>query len=459
MALCHVGKGKSGMRLMANELILVPADACAERSAAGITWPFADSLPPEKITEIDQAGLSIVTFHNHPEGAERFSAIDDRNDKQLFASVGNWFDDCRPNGAAIMMPCGKIVSRLVDAKGRFTMIESNAVVGENIRIWKHGGGGKRISQPMGKGVFNSLRRIWKRGRNSKPASDYGLRILQTFGKGTFDLLRNMRVGVVGCSGTGSIVCELLARNCIGSLVIVDPDHMEEKNLNRIVNATMADARKSAPKVEVVKRAIREMEMGTHVDAYHSDTTDTAVVEALTDCDVLFGCVDSAEGRYHLECIASAYFIPYFDVGVNLEAGAEGKIEQADAVAHYMHPENADLMSRGGYTSEQVTAEGWRRTNKKHYEEQRAAGYLAAVGEDQPAVISVNMQAACLAFNDFLARLHHFRLDQNDDFSSQRVRLVHGSYESSREGNASTPLFRKYAGMGEKSFLIQQLKGQ
>lgn len=434
MALCHVGKGKNGMRLMAKELILIPAENCSERTAYGITWPFADYLPPEKITEIDHAGLSVVTFHNHPEGAERFSSIDDHNDKQLFASVGNWFDDGRPNGAAIMMPCGKIVSRLVDAKGRFTVIESNVVVGENIRIWKHGGDGK---QPSG----------------------YGLRILQTFGKGTFNLLRKMRVGVVGCSGTGSIMCELLARNCIGSLVIVDPDHIEEKNLNRIVNSTMKDARKGAPKVEVAKRAIRDMGMETHVDAYRSDTADTAVVEALTDCDVLFGCVDSAEGRYHLECIASAYFIPYFDVGVNLEAGAEGKIEQADAVAHYMHPENADLMSRGGYTSEQVTAEGWRRTNRKHYEEQRAAGYLAGVGEDQPAVISVNMQAACLAFNDFLARLHHFRLDRNDDFSSQRVRLVHGSYENYREEGGSTPLFRKYAGMGEKSFLIQQLKGQ
>lgn len=432
--LCHTGKGKRGLRLMVGELILIPGKICPVRTSHSLAWPFADSLPPEKIAEIDRKGLSIMTIHNHPNGVDRFSSIDNRNDKLLFASVGNWFDDGRPNGSAIMMPCGKIVSRLVDAKGKFTMVESNLVVGENIRIWKHGKGGKFVHGS-------------------------GMRVVQTFGKGTFNLLRKMRVGVVGCSGTGSIVVELLARNCIGSLVIVDPDHVEEKNLNRIVNSTLADARKGAPKVEVIKRAVTRMGMNIRIDAYCSDTTGKGVVEALTDCDVLFGCVDSAEGRYHLECIASAYFIPYFDVGVNLEAGADGKIEQADAVAHYMHPGNASLMSRGGYTSAQVTAEGWRRTDQKHYEEQSAAGYLAAVDEDQPAVMSVNMQAACLAFNDFLARLHHFRLDRNDDFANQRFRLVHGSYENQQKKSKSDSMFRKYSGMGENSFLIQRLKSQ
>ena len=251
----------------------------------------------------------------------------------------------------------------------------------------------------------------------------------------------------------------MARNCIGHLVIVDPDCVEEKNLNRIVNATQTDARKGIPKVESTKRGIKRMGMKVRVDAYQSHTTDKEVVEALTDCDVIFGCVDSAEGRYHLECIASAYYIPYFDVGVNLETDQVGKILQADAVAHYMHPGNASLMSRHGYTSEQVAAEGWRRIDREHYEKQKIAGYLAAVEEDQPAVMSINMQAACLAFNDFLARLHHFRLDQNDDFANQRFRLVHGSYENQEEKCDSESVFQKYSGMGEKSFLVQRLKNQ
>ena len=128
--LCHLGKGKSGFRLMANSLILIPSEVCPDRTSHSLSWPFADYMQPDKITEIDLKGLSIITIHNHPEGMDRFSAIDNRNDKQLFGSVCNWFDDGRPNGSAIMMPNGKIVSRLVDARGKFTIIESNSIVGK-----------------------------------------------------------------------------------------------------------------------------------------------------------------------------------------------------------------------------------------------------------------------------------------------------------------------------------------
>ena len=215
--------------------------------------------------------------------------------------------------------------------------------------------------------------------------------------------------------------------------------------------------KESLKVAVLKRAIEKMGTDVCVETHQAHTANQEVIDALICCDVIFGCVDSAEGRYHLECIASAYWLPYFDVGVNLQSDSNGKISQADAVAQYMHPENTSLLGRGGYTSEQVTAETWYRTDPKHYEKQRIAGYLAAVGEDQPAVMSINMQAACLAFNDFLARLHGFRLDKNDDFSVQRFRLVHGHYDNKQENDESISVFSKYAGMGERSFLIRKLR--
>ena len=430
--LCHYGRGEGQLRLIANHFILIPADACEKRTSTRLIWPFADYLPPDKITEIDQNGLSVMTIHSHPGGMDRFSRVDNSNDKSLFHSVCNWFDDDRPNGSAIILPDGKIVARLVTVDGRFIPIHSVMAVGENIRIWKQ-------------------------SRKSPASLPAGLRIAQTFGKGTFDLLRNLRVGVVGCSGTGSIVSELLARNCIGTLILADPDYVEEKNLNRILNATKTDAKNKTPKVSMLKRAIAKMGTGVQVEAYQTHTSDKALIEVLTSCDVIFGCVDSAEGRYHIECIASAYWLPYFDVGVNLEANLEGRILQADAVAHYMHPENTSLMSRGGYTSNQVTAETWYRTDRKYYETQRDAGYLAAVGEDQPAVMSVNMQAACMAFNDFLARLHGFRLDCNDDFAIQRFRLVHGHYSHAASEEQAPSVFDPHSGMGDHSFLIRKLK--
>lgn len=429
--LCHYGQGGSGFRLLVKEV--VPVQEHIKRTRDFVSWPFADYMTPQRIEQMGKEGLSLVTVHSHPNGYDRFSKIDDRNDKELVASVCSWFDDDRPNGAAFMVPSGKIICRIVSRDGKFSPVHNVSVIGERIRIWKPSKAKRKIPE-------------------------YGMRVSQTFGKGTYALLQQLNVGVVGCSGTGSIMVELLARNCVGNLTLVDPDVVEEKNLNRILNATKPDAKNKVPKVTVLSKAIKRMGMGVSVKTYCSDTYDKEVIESLVDCDVIFGCVDSAAGRYHLESIATAYLIPYFDVGVNLESDNEGNISCADVAAHYVHPENSSLTSRGVYTSEQVTAESWQRTNKQYYEQQRTAGYLADVGEDQPAVISVNMQAACLAFNDFLARLHGFRIDDDADFGTQQFRMVHGYYMNENPGEHLDPLFAKYLGMGERSFLIQNLKG-
>ena len=424
---CHSGTGQKCHRLIAHEVFLVPYSD-SKRKSHVLKWNFAKCFSPDKITEIDKRGLSIITIHSHPDGEDDFSITDDRNDEEIFPSINNWFDDNRPNGSAVMLPDGSIFARIVDAKGKFHTMDSVASLGDNIQIWK----------------------------NLKPSkkTDYGQKIAQVFGGKTLDLLRSMRVGVVGCSGTGSIITELLARNCVGNLVVVDNDYMEPKNLNRIINGTMTDARKKQSKVSVIKNAVKRMGMGTRVEPYQSLSDSPDVVRALVDCDVIFGCVDSHFGRYHLDCIASAYHIPYFDVGVGLIADGKGGIEAADAVSHYMHPEGQDLFSRGGYTMEQVTAENYKRNDPERYKERKIADYLATVGEEQPAVMSVNMQAACLAFNDFMARIHPYRMDDNQEFAVQRFRIAHGHYMQNAADKQQSKLFEKWAGTGDNSILVK-----
>lgn len=425
--LCHSGSGRRCRRLIAGEVLALPHSR-SHRAKHTLTWPFAAHFPPEKIAEIDNGGMSVITIHSHPKGYDGFSETDDRNDRELFPSVNNWFDDGRPNGAAVMLPDGKIIARVVDADGGFCEMESVAVVGDDIRIWKKSSG--------------------------VPQTGCAAKLAQTFGGGTLRLLQSLRVGVVGCSGTGSVVIELLARNCVGELVLADDDRMEIKNLNRIINGKMIDAVAGRPKVEAIAEAVGEMGTGTRVDAYQKLTDSPELVAALVDCDIIFGCVDSHRGRYHLECIANAYYVPYFDVSVYLEADGEGGISVADAAAHYMHPQGESLLARNGYTMEQVHAENCRHNDPEHYKRQRIAGYLAAVGEEQPAVMSVNMQAACLAFNDFMARIHSYRLDDNREFAAQWFRIVHGYYESAARNAGPHPLFAKYAGVGDKSILVK-----
>ena len=425
--ICNRGAGLLGQRLLVAEVLYPPGNKC-RRKHDEVVWPFAETVSPDAITEIDRRGQSLVTIHSHPKGEARFSPIDDQNDRVLLSSVSGWFDDGRPHGAAVMQADGMIRARTVDVAGTFREIRTVAVVGDEIKLWK--------------------------ATTQDTEQPHEVRLRQTFGKGTLAALKGMRVGVVGCSGTGSIIVELLTRNAVGELVIVDDDTVEPINLNRIVNSTAADAQRSQAKVLALKGAVERMGLGTVVHAFEGCTDSAVIVQALIDCDVVFGCVDTAYGRYHLDCIASAYLMPYFDVGVNLEADGKGGILSADAVAHYVHSDGSSLLSRGAYTMNQVTAEVTRRYNSEHYEQQRMAGYLAAVDEAQPAVMSVNMQAACLAFNDFLARISGFRMDANRDFTTQRFRLVHGSFEYESAVGDPHALLRPYVGAGDQSVLVQ-----
>jgi len=426
--LCNQGSGKLYQRLIVSEIIF-PSNSLSDRKKDYISWPFEDILNPSRISEIDQNDQSIVIIHSHPRGWPEFSEVDDRSDRKLFSSVCNWFDDRRLNGSAIALPDGQIKARTVDAGGVFNDMSAVSVVGENICIWK---------------PYPDQRQ-----------TDFQGHFSQVFGRKTLSLLQSLRVGVVGCSGTGSIIIELLVRNCVGEIIIVDDGHVEEKNLNRIINSTIDDAQSQRSKVSLIAQTIEHIGIGTKVDAYHGLTDIPEVVDALVDCDVIFGCVDTAFGRYHLDCIASAYLIPYFDVGVHLEADGKGNITTADAVAHYIHPEGESLLSRGAYTMSQVTAEDWKRGDPGYYNQQRENGYLVNADEQQPAVISVNMQAACLAFNDFLARIHNFRLDSNGQFVTQRFRLVHGCYEHARNEKGPHSLFEPYIGSGNGSLLVRK----
>ena len=58
----------------------------------------------------------------------------------------------------------------------------------------------------------------------------------------------LRPQKVGVSGTGSVVAEQLARLGSGEIILVDFDRIEGRNLDRILNSTMADVADSRLKV-------------------------------------------------------------------------------------------------------------------------------------------------------------------------------------------------------------------
>lgn len=82
-----------------------------------------------------------------------------------------------------------------------------------------------------------------------------------------------------------------------------------------------------------------------------------------------------------------------------------------------------MKSRRVYDQGDLEAAFMLRDSPEEYERLRREGYIKGVKVDRPAVISVNMAAAAAAVNEFLARLHGFRLQPNAAFALRRICLT------------------------------------
>jgi len=382
--LCGRGRSNDQHVFTAQKIVPVPYEMC-QRTSVSVTW--RSDLLPDLLYEASHHGLSVVKVHSHPAFYERFSTLDDESDEEIFAAVNSWLDDDQPHASAVMLPDGRMFGRAckVDEWQPFSMI---SVAGDDLSFW------------------------YENDRSGDEADSKLEAHLQLFGAGTTARLRRLAIGVVGCSGTGSFVIELLARLAVGKLVLIDHDRIEDRNLNRIANSKECDI--GGFKVDVLKCAIESIGLGTLVDAVPKNLFDPEAVKKISQCDVIFGCMDTAEGRHLLNRIATFYLIPYFDLGVHLAADGEGGISEASGVIHYLQPGGSSLLSRRAYTLEQVRAEGLRRTDPAAYTEQLKAGYIEGANERSPAVASLNSTIAGIAVNEFLARLHAFRsYDSNE----------------------------------------------
>ncbi|RWK53165.1 ThiF family adenylyltransferase [Mesorhizobium sp.] len=389
IAVCGRRAGNRRHRLVARDIFLVPHTACSERTATRVTWPpdLLDDLLERACAE----RLSVVKIHSHPTGYGAFSGVDDEGDRRLLPMIRGWVEADVLHGSAVMLPDGQMFGRVMNPDGKFRPLYAINVVGDDLHFWYADAGSAKIP-------------------------DFVASHAQAFDEGTIERLRRLSVAVIGCSGTGSPVIEQLIRLGVGVLVIVDDDFMETRNVNRILNSTMRDVGRKRSKVAVMAGAIRRAGLGTRVISLQKNLWDPDVVREVAQCDVVFGCMDTVDGRFLLNTLATFYNMAYFDIGVRLDAVREGNrkgiIREVCGTIHYLQPGRSSLMSRGLFTMTAVAAAGLRRNDPAAHAQQLEDGYIAGVPAHRPAVISVNMLAASLAVNELLARIHPFREEPN-----------------------------------------------
>ena len=132
------------------------------------------------------------------------------------------------------------------------------------------------------------------------------------------ILGNAKIGLVGYGGGGSHYGQQFGHIGIGNFVVVDDDVIEESNRHRFVGSEPDDIDADDPsnsmaKVDIARRQILRGNPNAVVTALRCRWQDAT--NALAECDIIFGAVDSFAQRDELERFCRRNLIPYIDIGM------------------------------------------------------------------------------------------------------------------------------------------------
>ena len=121
-----------------------------------------------------------------------------------------------------------------------------------------------------------------------------LRNMGTVGiEGQLKLLRST-VAICGAGGLGGTIIELLARQGVGRLVIIDNGRFVENNLNRQILSTESDLRKS--KVKVAADRVKKINSAVRVIPLYKFIEATNIMDLIKGANVVMDALDSLTTR-------------------------------------------------------------------------------------------------------------------------------------------------------------------
>ena len=201
-----------------------------------------------------------------------------------------------------------------------------------------------------------------------------------------EVLSRAKLLVAGCGALGNETLKNLALLGIGTVGMIDFDSIEVINLSRSVLFRETDV--GQPKAHVAASRLAEIHPEMQVAPMHLDLTSELGAGTISDYDLVLGCLDNIEARWHLNRLCHAASIPWIDAGIEASAGQ---------IAYF------DALNGPCYECS-MTSSMWQRLNERR--SCLLPAQQRAVPRHIPTTSIISSLVAALQVQEAVSQLHH-----------------------------------------------------
>lgn len=322
--------------------------------------------------------LALIEIHNH------FSGVNDVNfsktDEKGFEEFVPYVIDSIPNfsyAALVTTEKEDFEGRMWNSERKCSPVTTVKLIGDSFR---------KITTTSGK----------KKNADLADLDEVYSRQTLAFGKEGQRKIQALKIAIIGVGGIGSHLAQQLTYLGIRDFVLVDPDNVEESNLNRLIGATPKDLGKL--KVDVISSMIQSINPETRIQKFNKDLRSNEVFTELKDVDIIFGGLDNDGPRLILNQISFSYYIPYIDCATGIDV-EDNNIDIAGGHVMIIQPEGPCMENCTKLLDKKEISDFL--ATKEEYENRVKLGYVKGANIKNPSVVSLNGLIASFAVNQLI----------------------------------------------------------
>lgn len=320
----------------------------------------------EVLKECSRLGLSLIDLHSHPFASDHvaFSGVDEADEREK----AKWFSEVLPNcyyGSVVLgQKCH--LARIRSADGM--LIEAELPI-------------RSVEAPL-------LPRSVKRQNTSRQAPHLAFdRQVRAFGAEGQRLIGAAHVGIVGIGGLGAGLAINLARLGVREFTLVDPDHAEPHNINRLAGMTAADAKLRPRKVDLIARELWSVNPHIKCHLVPFSILERRAWRRLLRVDVIVTATDNQASRMLLNVLSQQYLMPQVSVGTLIDT-VDGKLEGGYGHVITILPGHRRPCLLCSKIVDPIEAY-YEVAPEAHRREAARRGYIADIDEPAPSVVHLN----------------------------------------------------------------------